>query len=496
MSSLPADEAGLLHRVSQRSAKFHREKKVFNQLITNIIKMTVEKGNILIVDDDQGVLYTVKMILKQWYQNVHTKNNPASAFESFLKCNYDVVLLDMNFRSGATDGKEGLELLTKMLAEKPDTHIIMHTAYGDIDLAVQAMKIGAIDFLAKPWEKEKLLSTVNNVYQLKKSRQELQQAKSREEVLKRDIEKGAGELLWKDNSMQAVMQVIEKVAVTSANILILGENGTGKELVARAIHRQSKRAGKPFIKVDLGTISETLFESELFGHAKGAFTDAKEAKAGRFEIAEGGTLFLDEIGNLSLNMQAKILTAIQSKQINRVGSSGSINLDIRLICATNKDLYSEVEDKNFRQDLFYRINTVELSIPPLRDRPRDIPYLLLHFIALFSSKYEKKGLTIEANELNELIDYNWPGNVRELQHAVERAVILSTNSILEAKDFIQNNAKNTNARISSNSFDVKEIEKVTIQEALLKTKGNLTNAANELGMGRTTLYRKIKKYQL
>ncbi len=458
--------------------------------------MTTEKGNILIVDDDQGVLYTVKMILKQRYQNVHTKNNPVSAFESFLKTNYDVVLLDMNFRSGATDGVEGLELLTKMLTEKPDTHIIMHTAYGDIDLAVQAMKIGAIDFLVKPWEKEKLLSTVNNVYQLKKSRQELKEVKSREEVLKRDLEQRSGELLWKDKSMESLMHVIDKVAVTSANILILGENGTGKELVARAIHRQSKRADKPFIKVDLGTISETLFESELFGHAKGAFTDAKEAKAGRFEIAHGGTLFLDEIGNLSLNMQAKILTAIQSKQINRVGSSNIINLDIRLICATNKNLYQEVEDTLFRQDLFYRINTVELSIPPLRDRPRDIPYLLVHFITLFSRKYEKKGLTIEANELNELIDYSWPGNVRELQHAVERAVILSTNSKLEAKDFIQNNARNTNVRKSSNSFDVKEIEKFTIQEALIKTKGNLTNAANELGMGRTTLYRKIKKYQL
>lgn len=458
--------------------------------------MAVEKGNILIVDDDQGVLYTAKMILKQHYLNVQTENNPVSAFEFFLKYDYDVVLLDMNFRSGATSGQEGLELLTKMLENKPNTHIIIHTAYGDIDLAVRAMKIGALDFIEKPWEKEKLLSTVNNVYQLKKSRQELMEVKSREEVLKRDIEKGTGELLWKDKSMQSLMQVIDKVAATSANILILGENGTGKELVARAIHRQSKRADKPFIKVDLGTISETLFESELFGHARGAFTDAKEAKAGRFEIAQGGTLFLDEIGNLSLNMQAKILTAIQNKQINRVGSSGVINLDIRLICATNKNLYQEVEDKLFRQDLLYRINTVELSIPPLRDRPRDIPYLILHFISVFSKKYEKERLIIDANELDELMDYNWPGNVRELQHAVERAVILSTEEKLEAKDFIQNNARNAKFKRPGNSFDVKEIEKITIQEALLKTKGNLTNAANELGLGRTTLYRKIKKYQL
>ncbi len=458
--------------------------------------MAAEKGNILIVDDDQGVLYTVKMILKQHYQNVHTKNNRASAFESFIKYNYDVVLLDMNFRSGATDGVEGLELLTKMLKLKPDTHIIMHTAYGDIDLAVQAMKIGAIDFLVKPWEKEKLLSTINNVYRLKTSKQELEEVKSREEALKNDIEKGTGELLWKDKSMQSVMQVIDKVAATSASILILGENGTGKELVARAIHRQSKRADKPFIKVDLGTISETLFESELFDHAKGAFTDAKEAKAGRFEIAQGGTLFLDEIGNLSLNMQAKILTAIQNKQINRVGSSDIINLDIRLICATNKNLYQEVEDKKFRQDLLYRINTVELQVPPLRNRTRDIPFLILHFIKVFSKKYDKKGLTIDANEMDELMDYCWPGNVRELQHAVERAVILSTGAKLEAKDFIQQQRLNTEIRKYTHSFDVKEVEKLTIKEALIKTNGNQSLAAIELGMGRTTLYRKIKKYQL
>ena len=455
-----------------------------------------EQGNILIVDDDQGVLYTAKMILKQHYQNVYTENNPASAFESFLKHNHDVVLLDMNFRSGATDGLEGIELLKKMTDKKPDTQIIMHTAYGDIDLAVQAMKIGAIDFLVKPWEKEKLLATVNNVYQLKKSRQELKEVKSREEVLKSDLDKGSGELLWKDKSMQSVMEVVDKVAPTSASILILGENGTGKELVARAIHRQSDRADKPFIKVDLGTISETLFESELFGHAKGAFTDAKEAKAGRFEIAHGGTLFLDEIGNLSLNMQAKILTAIQSMQINRVGSSNIITLDLRLICATNKKLYQEVEDGNFRQDLLYRINTVELSIPPLRERPRDIPYLIHHFINLFSRKYEKNGLKIDENEMIELMNYNWPGNIRELQHAVERAVILSTGANLASKDFIHNHQMNSVVRKSAHSFDVKEVEKVTIQEALSKTKGNLTNAAKELGIGRTTLYRKIKKYQL
>lgn len=456
--------------------------------------MTQQKANILIVDDDQGVLYTAKMILKQQYQNIHTDSNPVTAFESFQGIEFDVVLLDMNFRQGATDGAEGIALLQRMLKEKPSTHIITNTAYGDIDLAVKAMKLGAKDFIVKPWQKEKLLATVANAIELRKSRQQLREAKTRESMLANDLDRASGELLWKDRSMHSVVQIIEKVAATDANVLILGENGTGKELVARAIHKQSNRSSRPFVKVDLGTISETLFESELFGHAKGAFTDAKEAKAGRFEIANGGTVFLDEIGNLTLAMQAKILTAIQNRQIHRVGSSMVIDLDIRWICATNSDLHQAVEDGDFRQDLLYRINTVEVTVPPLRDRGMDVPFLINHFLKTFSIKYHKHGLGIAEAEMEKLMNYSWPGNVRELQHAVERAVILSDSRELTAQDMIPKG--DMSVMQSTNELDMRSVEKAAIQNALSKTRGNLTNTAKELGMGRTTLYRKMKKYDI
>jgi DNA-binding NtrC family response regulator len=458
--------------------------------------MSPEKGNILIVDDDQAVLYTAKMILKQHYSTIDTAGNPATASELFNKNDYDVVLLDMNFRSGATDGKEGITLLGKMLEKRPDVYIITNTAYGDIDLAVRAMKLGAKDFIVKPWQKEKLIASVSNAMELKKSRQELEKSKSRESVLAMDLDRASGDLLWKDKSMEPVIQIIEKVGATSANVLILGENGTGKELVARAIHKQSTRANAPFIKVDLGTISETLFESELFGHTKGAFTDAKEDKSGRFEIANGGTIFLDEIGNLTLSMQAKLLTAIQSKQVHRVGSSTKIDLDVRWICATNRHLLEDVEAGEFRQDLLYRINTVEITVPPLREREKDIPYLILHFLNQFCRKYQKPGLSISEEELTKLISYPWPGNVRELQHAVERAVILSDSAELKATDFVSqaNHAKPEGKIVDT--LDIRSVEKFAIKNALKKTKGNLSNAARELGMGRTTLYRKMKKYNI
>ncbi len=458
--------------------------------------MAQQKANILVVDDDQGVLYTARMILKQHFEHVQTESNPASAFETFIKKNYDVVLLDMNFQQGATDGKEGLILMKKMFKEKPDVHIITNTAYGDIDLAVSAMKEGARDFIVKPWQKEKLLATVQNAVDLRHSQKELSTVKSRESFLAKDIAGASGRLLWKDKAMQQVNEIISKLAQTTANVLILGENGTGKELVARAIHEQSERANCPFIKVDVGAIPETLFESELFGHERGAFTDAKEAKAGRFEIANSGTLFLDEIGNLPLNMQAKLLTAIQNRQIHRIGASIPIDLDIRIIAATNKDLYQLVHDQDFRQDLLYRINTVEIHVPPLRNRPRDIPYLINYFLRQFSSKYEKRGLGIDENEIEKLIDYPWPGNVRELIHAVERAVILSDQQMLKAENLIINNSNRLKSFSNNDNFNIASVEQSAIIHALDKTKGNLTKAAEQLGIGRTTLYRKMKKYKL
>jgi len=458
--------------------------------------MTRQKANILVVDDDQGVLYTAKMILNPHFEHVQTESNPVSALESFREKDYDVVLLDMNFQQGATDGKEGMALLKKMLKDRPQVHVITNTAYGDIDLAVSAMKEGARDFIVKPWQKEKLLATIQNSVELRQSQKELSTIKTRESVLARDIAGASGQLLWRDKAMENVNEIIGKVAKASANILILGENGTGKELVARAIHEQSNRANRPFIKVDVGTIPETLFESELFGHEKGAFTDAKETKAGRFEVANRGTLFLDEIGNLPLNMQAKLLTAIQSMQVHRIGASTPIELDIRLIAATNKDLYQLVQEQEFRQDLLYRINTVEVLVPPLRNRPRDIPYLVNHFLKQFSRKYEKKGLGISEKEMLKLIDYPWPGNVRELIHAVERAVILCNQQVLKASDLITSNSNRTVQSRGRGSLNIESVEQAAIAQALEKTKGNLTRAAEQLGIGRTTLYRKMKKYQL
>jgi len=458
--------------------------------------MTRQKANILVVDDDQGVLYTAKMILNPHFEHVQTESNPVSALESFREKDYDVVLLDMNFQQGATDGKDGMALLKKMLKDRPQVHVITNTAYGDIDLAVSAMKEGARDFIVKPWQKEKLLATIQNSVELRQSQKELSTIKTRESVLARDIAGASGQLLWRDKAMENVNEIIGKVAKASANILILGENGTGKELVARAIHEQSNRANRPFIKVDVGTIPETLFESELFGHEKGAFTDAKETKAGRFEVANRGTLFLDEIGNLPLNMQAKLLTAIQSMQVHRIGASTPIELDIRLIAATNKDLYQLVQEQEFRQDLLYRINTVEVLVPPLRNRPRDIPYLVNHFLKQFSRKYEKKGLGISEKEMLKLIDYPWPGNVRELIHAVERAVILCNQQVLKASDLITSNSNRTVQSRGRGSLNIESVEQAAIAQALEKTKGNLTRAAEQLGIGRTTLYRKMKKYQL
>lgn len=456
--------------------------------------METKNCSILIIDDDQGVAYTARMILKQQYSDVITESNPVTAFERIKKNNPDIVILDMNFRCGATSGEEGIDWLKRILDESPETQIIMHTAYGAIDLAVTSMQEGAVDFLTKPWDKDKLLAKVDKVYRLIDSKKRVQTLEMTQETLLRDIDSDFGEIIGKDAGMMEMCSIVDRVAVTDANVLILGENGTGKELVARQLHRQSRRGSKPFIKVDLGAIPETLFESELFGHTRGAFTDAKEARAGRFEIADRGTLFLDEIGNLSLNLQAKLLTAIQSKQISRVGSSEMIPVNIRLICATNKDIYKEVEKGDFRQDLLYRINTVEIKVPPLRERVQDIPLLVEYYFGIYKRKYEKPGLSISKNSLNELKDYPWPGNIRELRHAVERAVIMATNDTLTIRDFLITNISESRKKIEKAPISITEMEKQIIKRALDKHKGNLSRAADELGMGRTTLYRKLKKY--
>jgi DNA-binding NtrC family response regulator len=370
----------------------------------------------------------------------------------------------------------------------------MNTAYGDINLAVETMKLGAVDFLVKPWEKEKLLTTVNTVFQLALSNRKVKKLEGKQSMLSKDLDAGYSELITASASMKPVLEIIKKVAATDASVLILGENGTGKELIAREIHRSSDRAKESMIKVDLGALPESLFESELFGHVKGAFTDAKEDRAGRFEIADGGSLFLDEIGNLSIMMQMKLLSVLQNRWVNRVGSSKPVPFDIRLISATNRPIYEMVSSQTFRQDLIYRINTVEIELPPLRERREDIPLLVDHYLTVYGDKYNKKGIRIDERASKKLIVYPWPGNIRELQHAVERAVIMSEGTKINADNVLPMSKREVSN--TKNSVKFEDVEKNAIAKAIEMCGGNLSNAAEELGIGRTTLYRKMKKYAL
>lgn len=452
-------------------------------------------GKILIVDDDLDVLHTARMILKRQFTSVQTESDPGRLYELLQKDTFDVIVLDMNFTSGQTSGKEGLHWLKEILHLDPGAHVMMNTAYGDIDLAVTAVRLGAIDFLIKPWEKEKLISSVLTVFQLSQSKREVRQLRSKQKVLAQDADSGYPELIAASMPMQYVLGSIDKVAATDANVLILGENGTGKELVARAIHRKSSRAEADFIKVDVGAIAQSLFESELFGHVKGAFTDAKEERAGRFEIASGGTLFLDEIGNLPLALQAKLLTVLQNRQITRLGSNKLIPIDIRLVCAANQPLYAMVTENTFRQDLLYRINTVEIKLPPLRERTEDIGVLADHFLEMYTKKYRKYGMTLHKDTLKQFRQYSWPGNIRELQHAIERAVIMSDTLELKPSDFLLT-SQNKKSDPKPENYNLETMEKTAIQNAIKKYSGNLTLAAKELGFGRSTLYRKMEKYGL
>lgn len=456
--------------------------------------MTKKKGTVLIIDDDEDVLHTAKVILKPHFSQVKTFNSPSS-LPSFLEDNeVDVMVLDMNFSRGLTSGQEGLEWLKKIKQRDPGLHVLVNTAYGDIDIAVEAMKAGAVDFLTKPWEKEKLLSTVLSIFELSQSKKELNQLRSKTKILNQDLNRQFGNIIGHSKAMQNIFSAIDKIAVTDADVLILGENGTGKELIARAIHQRSNRKKESFIKVDLGAITESLFSSELFGHMKGAFTDAKESRAGRFEIASGGSLFLDEIGNISAAMQAKLLTVLQQREIVRVGSNKPIPIDIRLICATNRDIYDMVAKNTFRQDLLYRINTVEINLPPLRERKEDIPLLADHYLKLYAGKYQKEQLQISQNTLDKLADYHWPGNIRELQHAIERAVIMSNTHKLLPSDFLLKNSGPDRIKNLPDTLNIELLEKNAIETAIALARGNLTKASEELGIGRTTLYRKMRRY--
>lgn len=460
--------------------------------------MAQKQGKILIVDDDDDILLTARIVLKKQFAKVQTANDPHRIADLLEKDSYDVVLLDMNFTTGFTSGKEGLRWLKKIRKISPTTRVVLMTAYGEIDLAVKAMKDGATDFVVKPWDNERLNSAVKNAFETTHGAGSIS-AEPGSPAFSTAKPIGFSGIIGDAPIMHKVYNAIDKVASTDANILILGENGTGKELVARALHSRSPRAKQAFVHVDLGAVPESLFEAELFGHVKGAFTDAREGREGRFEAANFGTLFLDEIGNLSLQMQAKLLTALQARRITRVGSNQPIDIDIRLICATNMPLYDMVKDNNFRQDLIYRINTVELQLPPLRDRRGDIPILAQHFLKIYSEKYQRQGKKLSDEAIEKLAAYNWPGNIRELQHTLERAVIMAERGEIKAADLsisIEKPEENTPQQPMMQDFNLEEVEKVAIQHAIKKHNGNLSKASKELGLGRTTLYRKMNKYGL
>ncbi|MEX1327865.1 MAG: sigma-54 dependent transcriptional regulator, partial [Desulfobacterales bacterium] len=453
-------------------------------------------GNILVVDDNEDLLLAARLFLKQHFSVVHTEQDPENLPTILNNENYDVILLDMNFTIDATSGVEGFMWLDKILRLDPSAVVILITAFGDVEMAVKAVKTGATDFVLKPWQNEKLLATISSALSLRYSKLEVDRLRSREKQLSQDIDQRYHDMIGVSPAIQKVFATIEKVASTDADILILGENGTGKELVARALHRQSPRAGEVFISVDMGAIAETLFESELFGHMKGAFTDAKENRPGRFELADGGTLFLDEIGNLSLAMQAKLLSVLETRKVTRLGSNKPRDIDIRLICATNMPIYDMVAKNDFRQDLLYRINTVEVNLPPLRERQEDIPLLVDRFLAIFSKKYKKDITGISASALKKLQRYHWPGNIRELIHTLERAVILSESKMLQPADFLFPEAGKDVEGVVFENYNLEEVEKTVIRKTLKKHDGNISHAAKELGLTRTSLYRRMEKYGL
>ena len=458
--------------------------------------MDKELGKILIIDDDEDVLLAAKLLLKKHAQQVIIEKNPKKIPFLLNNDSYDVILLDMNFSKDITSGKEGFHWLNEIIAKDPQAVVILITAFGDVEMAVRALKEGATDFVLKPWQNEKLLATLATASKLRKSYKEVDRLKKAKKQLEQDINQPFRDIIGSGPAMTNVYKLIDKVAKTDANVLILGENGTGKELIARAIHQKSLRNDNVFVGVDMGAITETLFESELFGHKKGAFTDAKADRAGRFEIANQGTLFLDEIANLSMPLQSKLLAVLQNREVTRLGTNNAIQIDIRLVCATNMPIEDMVADSTFRQDLLYRINTVEVRLPSLRERLEDIPQLSEHFISMYAKKYRKElnGLTDAA--VSHLKKYPWPGNVRELQHAIERAIIMTENNQLDQEDFFFLNASTKDMPAQSDNYNLDEIEKSVIHRAIDKHSGNISKAAKELGLTRASLYRRLEKHGL
>jgi DNA-binding NtrC family response regulator len=456
-----------------------------------IINMQNQKGNILVIDDNKSILSTLEILLAPEFKQVTLLSNPNQILSELSKMDYNLVILDMNFKAGVNTGNEGIYWLQRIKESKPEISVVMMTAYGDIDTAVRALKSGASDFILKPWDNEKLLATLKLAIQLNLSKNEIKHLKARETEIKKEMNRDQRYIIGSSPQLMNVLNTVRKVAKTDANILITGENGTGKDLIAQEIHRQSNRAKEFMVTVDLGSLSETLFESELFGHVKGAFTDARDNRQGKFEIAEKGTLFLDEIGNLSFHLQAKLLAVIENRQFSPIGSNQLINTDIRLVCATNKNLEKMVHDGLFREDLLYRINTIQIELPPLRDRGNDIIVLAEFFLKKYSYKYNKPNLKINQQAHEKLLKYSWPGNIRELQHSIEKAVILCDSNVIKPDDlFLRQNISS----VGNNSFTtLEEAEKYMIQQALEKNNGNFTAAAEQLGITRQTLYNRFKK---
>lgn len=453
-----------------------------------------EKGKILIVDDNEDVLFALNLLLEPYMEKIKVTTQP-NRIKHFMETFHpDIILLDMNFCRDAISGNEGFEYLEQILQTDPKAVVVFMTAYADTEKVVRAIKAGATDFISKPWEKEKLIATLSSAIKLSRSRKEVNRLQEQILALKNDS--SIPDFIGESLSICKLKDTIYKLSDTDANILILGENGTGKDLVARIIKHLSPRSNEAFVTIDLGSIPEQLFESELFGYEKGAFTDAKKSKPGRMEMASGGTLFLDEIGNLSMQMQSKLLTAIEKRYITRLGGVEHTNIDVRLISATNSNLHDMIENGTFRQDLLYRINTIELHIPPLRERGNDIILLAEHFLKIYNKKYKKEITGINREAKNKLLKYQWPGNVRELQHVIERAVIMSENSLIRSEDFMFSKPDNDRKIIQEEELNLETLEKNAIEKAIKLSKGNYTMAAEMLGISRFSLYRKIDKLKL
>lgn len=455
----------------------------------------MRQGKILVIDDNKDILFTLKILLRPLAESITVCTDPREINRLVSRTRYHVILLDMNFTEDAVSGREGFYWLERIREISPETVVILITAYSDTEKAVHAIKAGATDFIPKPWHNEKMLATVSSALELSFSRTEIQDLKRQKAVLA-SSPNPVCEVIGESTAMKSVFQTIHKLQDTDANILLLGENGTGKDLIARTLHQQSARKEETYMAIDLGSIPHNLFESELFGFEKGAFTDACKEKPGRFEMASGGTLFLNEIGNLPLPLQAKLLTSIEQNKVIRLGSTREHTIDVRLICATNADLYKLIQEGSFRQDLLYRINTIEIQIPPLRERGNDICLLSDHFLTVYAGKYKKavNGFSREARQL--LKQYHWPGNVRELQHAIERAVILTDRAQLQYNDFMLRTPANKEKMEKEEFYNLEEIEKNTIREVLRRCSGNLSQASDLLGITRTSLYRRLEKYDL